>query len=62
MGQFSPDTRWVAFQSDESGRYEVYIDTFPEPRGKVRISTGGGVIPEWGAAGASCSMYRRIPC
>jgi eukaryotic-like serine/threonine-protein kinase len=49
MGQFSPDTRWVAFQSDESGRYEVYIDTFPEPRGKVRISTGGGVLPEWGA-------------
>ena len=51
MGQFSPDTRWVAFQSDESGRYEVYIDTFPEPRGKVRISTGGGVMPEWGAGG-----------
>jgi Tol biopolymer transport system component/DNA-binding winged helix-turn-helix (wHTH) protein len=50
-GQFSPDTRWVAFQSDESGRYEVYIDTFPEPRGKVRVSTGGGVLPEWGADG-----------
>jgi len=51
MGQFSPDTRWVAFQSDESGRYEIYIDTFPEPRGQVRISTGGGVMPEWGAGG-----------
>jgi len=51
MGQFSPDTRWVAFQSDESGRYEIYIDTFPEPRGKIRISNGGGVIPEWGAEG-----------
>jgi Tol biopolymer transport system component len=50
-GQFSPDTRWVAFQSDESGRYEVYIDTFPEPRGKVRISTGGGVLPRWGVDG-----------
>jgi eukaryotic-like serine/threonine-protein kinase len=50
-GQFSPDTRWVAFQSDESGRYEVYIDTFPEPRGKVRISTGGGALPQWGAGG-----------
>ncbi len=49
MAQFSPDTRWVAFQSDESGRNEIYIDTFPEPRGKVRISTGGGVLPEWGA-------------
>ncbi|HUD98968.1 MAG TPA: winged helix-turn-helix domain-containing protein [Bryobacteraceae bacterium] len=51
MGQFSPDARWVAFQSDESGRYEVYIDTFPEPRRQVRISTGGGVMPEWGAGG-----------
>ena len=51
MGRFSPDTRWVAFQSDESGRYEVYIDAFPEPRGKVRISTGGGVFPQWGASG-----------
>jgi Tol biopolymer transport system component/DNA-binding winged helix-turn-helix (wHTH) protein len=51
MGRFSPDTRWVAFQSDESGRYEVYIDTFPEPHGQVRISTGGGVMPEWGAGG-----------
>jgi Tol biopolymer transport system component len=51
MGRFSPDTRWVAFQSDESGRYEVYIDTFLEPHGQVRISTGGGVMPEWGAGG-----------
>jgi eukaryotic-like serine/threonine-protein kinase len=50
-GQFSPDTRWVAFQSDESGRNEVYIDTFPEPRGRVRISTGGGVLPQWGPGG-----------
>jgi len=51
MGRFSPDTRWVAFQSDESGRYEVYIDAFPEPRGKVRISTGGGVLPQWAPGG-----------
>lgn len=50
-GQFSPDSRWVAFQSDESGRYEIYIDTFPEPRGRVRISAGGGVIPQWSADG-----------
>jgi hypothetical protein len=51
LGQFSPDTRWVAFQSDESGRYEIYIDTFPLPHGKVRISTTGGILPEWGADG-----------
>jgi Tol biopolymer transport system component len=51
MGRFSPDTRWVAYQSDESGRNEVYIDAFPDPRGKVRVSTGGGVLPQWGAGG-----------
>ena len=45
--RISADSRWVAFQSDESGRYEVYVDGFPEPRGKVRISTGGGTFPEW---------------
>jgi hypothetical protein len=55
MGQFSPDGRWVVFQSDESGRYEIYVDAFPEPRGKVRISTGGGVLPQWGADG--CELF-----
>jgi dipeptidyl aminopeptidase/acylaminoacyl peptidase len=51
MGRFSPDSRRVAFQSDESGRYEVYVDTFPEPSGKVRISTAGGIVPQWSANG-----------
>jgi Tol biopolymer transport system component/DNA-binding winged helix-turn-helix (wHTH) protein len=50
-GKLSPDTRWVAFQSDESGRFEIYVDQFPEPRGKVRISTGGGVLPRWSSDG-----------
>jgi eukaryotic-like serine/threonine-protein kinase len=52
-GRFAPESnpRWVAYQSDESGRYEVYIDGFPEPRHKVRISTGGGQYPEWSPAG-----------
>ena len=52
-GRFSPEPspRWVAYQSDESGRYEVYIQAFPEPRGKFQISTGGGQYPEWGPGG-----------
>jgi Tol biopolymer transport system component len=52
-GRFSPEPspRHVAYESDESGRYEVYIDAFPEPRGKRRISTGGGRFPQWGAGG-----------
>jgi hypothetical protein len=46
-----PSPRWVAYQSDETGRYEVYIQGFPEPRGEVPISTAGGQYPEWGAGG-----------
>jgi hypothetical protein len=51
FGRFSPDGHWVAFQSDESGRPEVYIDAFPDPRGKIRISTNGGRFPQWAAGG-----------
>jgi eukaryotic-like serine/threonine-protein kinase len=52
-GRFSPEAspRWVAYQSDETGRYEVYIQAFPEPRGKFQISTNGGRYPQWGAGG-----------
>jgi Tol biopolymer transport system component/predicted Ser/Thr protein kinase len=59
--RFSPEPspHWVAYVSDESGRGEVYIDTFPEPRGKKRISTAGGGFPKWGAAAVSCSTSRR---
>jgi Tol biopolymer transport system component len=46
-----PNPRWVAYESDETGRYEIYISAFPEPRDKFQISTGGGQYPEWGAAG-----------
>ena len=50
-GRFSPEDspRWVAYQSDETGRWEVYIQAFPEPRGATQISTGGGQYPQWGA-------------
>jgi len=43
----SPDGRWMAYVSNESGRYEVYVQSFPEPRGKWLISTNGGVQPRW---------------
>ena len=46
-GQFSPDGRWVAYQSDESGRDEVYAQPFPGPGGKELVSTGGGIQPRW---------------
>jgi Tol biopolymer transport system component len=44
---FSPDGRWIAYQSNESGRDEVYVRPFPGPGGKWQISTGGGVFPTW---------------
>ncbi len=52
-GRFSPepDAHWVAYQSDESGRYEIYVDAFPEAHNRVRISTGGGQFPEWSRDG-----------
>ncbi len=44
---FSPDGRWLAYQSDESGRPEVFVRPFPGPGGKWRISTDGGAFPVW---------------
>ncbi|HXD17652.1 MAG TPA: protein kinase [Vicinamibacterales bacterium] len=45
--RFSPDGRWVAYRSDESGRREVYVVPFPGPGGKWPISTSGGDFPRW---------------
>src|SRR5262245_31067254 len=47
LGQFSPDGRWVAYQSDESGRYEIYVQAFPGPGPKFPVSTGGGTQVRW---------------
>ena len=46
-GQFSPDGRWVAYVSDESGRDEVYVQNFPTPAAKWMVSLGGGTYPRW---------------
>jgi eukaryotic-like serine/threonine-protein kinase len=46
-GQFSPDGKWIAYQSNESGRDEVYVQPFPGPGAKVRISTNGGAQMRW---------------
>jgi Tol biopolymer transport system component len=54
-GQFSPDVRWIAYQSNESGRFEVYIQPFPGPGAKVPISTNGGVQPRWHPDGKEIS-------
>jgi eukaryotic-like serine/threonine-protein kinase len=46
-GMFSADGKWVAYDSDESGRAEIYVVPFPGPGGKWQVSTGGGTIPFW---------------
>jgi serine/threonine-protein kinase len=44
---FSPDGRWLAYQSLESGSSEVYVQAFPAGGGKVVVSSGGGALPTW---------------
>jgi serine/threonine protein kinase len=46
-GQFSPDGKWVAYQSDESGRSEIYVQRFPEGTDKFPVSTDGGAQVRW---------------
>jgi serine/threonine-protein kinase len=49
--RFSPDGRWLAYISDESGRYEIYVQPYPGPGGKWQISTDGGTEPVWNPNG-----------
>ena len=45
--RISPDGRWMAYASNESGRVGVYVTRFPEPGGKWQVSTNGGSFPVW---------------
>jgi eukaryotic-like serine/threonine-protein kinase len=61
-GSFSPDTKWVAYLSDETGRLEVYVTSFPNHVGKWQLSTGGadgalGTI--WTGTGAETEVVFR---
>jgi serine/threonine protein kinase len=53
----SPDGRWVAFGSNLSGRFEVYVRPIPGPGGEVRVSVDGGSEPRWSPAGSTL-FYR----
>jgi len=46
-GQISPDGKWVAYASDESGDWEIYATSFPSGEGKWQVSRGGGTEPRW---------------
>jgi dipeptidyl aminopeptidase/acylaminoacyl peptidase len=49
--EFSPDGRWLAYMSNESGRFEVYVRPFPGPGGKWQVSTEGSRVPKWSRTG-----------
>jgi len=49
--RFSPDGRWIAYVSNESGRPEIYVQPYPGPGGKWQISTDGGIEPAWNSNG-----------
>ncbi len=46
-GRFSPDGKWVAYSSSESGKWEIYVTSFPEAHGKWQVSNAGGTQPRW---------------
>ena len=49
--RFSPDGAWVAYDSDENGRSDVYVTSLPQPTGKWQVSINGGRFPRWSADG-----------
>jgi serine/threonine-protein kinase len=56
--RFSPDGRFIAYVSDESGRPEIYVQPYPGPGGKWQISTDGGIEPLWNPTGRE--LFYRI--
>jgi serine/threonine-protein kinase len=50
--RFSPDGKWVAYQSNESGRNQVYVVPYPGPGGRTQISSDGGTQPRWNPRGS----------
>ena len=55
--RFSPNGAWIAATSDESGRSEVYVRSFPDPSSRVQVSVDGGIEPSWSDDGRS--LYYR---
>jgi len=66
-GQISPDGKWMAYASDESGSWEIYVTSFPGAAGKWQVSRGGGSEPRWRGDGkeifyiAPSGMLNAVP-
>jgi Tol biopolymer transport system component len=58
-GKFSPDGKWVAFVSNESGENQVYVQAFPSGKDRQRVSNNGGGLPRWRGDGKEL-YYRRL--
>jgi serine/threonine protein kinase/Tol biopolymer transport system component len=59
LGRFSPDGRWVAYTSDETGKNEVYVQSFPVSTGKWKVSSDGGSQPVWRGDGRELFFLSR---
>jgi serine/threonine-protein kinase len=59
LPRLSPDGRWLAYQSNETDRFEIYVKPFPGSGARVQVSDGGGTEPIWGKDGRS--LYYRGP-
>ena len=57
-GAFSPDGRAIAYASNESGQFDIYVDAFPKPGARVRVTTAGGTEPRWSADGRELYFRR----
>jgi Tol biopolymer transport system component len=61
---FSPDGRWIAYQSNDRGTFEIYVQSFPGPEGRWQVSTEGGLRPRWShdgrdfCSGAAAGSWR----
>ena len=56
-GTVSPDGRWLAYTSDETGSVEVYVRSYPEMGGRTLVSVGGGSLPTWSADGSELLYF-----
>jgi len=57
LGQVSSNGHYVAYMSDESGRFEIYVTTFPDPAGRWQVSQGGGREPRWSKDGKELFFF-----